>query len=269
MILIKMLGTGGATPYGARTTPMLLLECEGHSSLVDCGSGATLRLGQAGVEARSVDSLWFTHFHADHCVDFPVFVLTSYVGGAFRDKPLRIFGPAGTKRFVTVMLEELFPYIPKLISGISGVKFELAVEEVAPGQRVDLGRSSVRVGNARHSVPAVCYRFETDTEAVTVSGDTEFAPSVAELAEGSRLLIHECPFPVHMGAVPDHTQASEVGRVAADAHVGAVVLTHLFQEVVGHEEEMKDAIRKAFAGEVIVGRDLMTITVAGQNLEIT
>lgn len=266
MITATMLGTGGATPYKTRTTPMLVVSAGEANVLVDCGSGATLRLAEAEINSGSIDCVLFTHFHADHCVDFPVFVLTSYLAG--RIKPLKVFGPVGARKFVNTMLDDLFPYIRKLVGAITEKEFVISVEEVTPGCMIPLKGAEVRVGEAKHSVPAICFRFQTNEESLSISGDTEFSEKVIELATGSQVLIHECPFPIRMGRIPDHTGASDVGEVALRARVGMLVLTHLFEEVVGEEKEMQAAIETNFSGKIIFGEDLMRIRIDGEVIKI-
>jgi ribonuclease BN (tRNA processing enzyme) len=58
-----------------------------------------------------------------------------------------------------------------------------------------------------------------------------------------------------------HTTAEQLGHVAAEAGVRTLVLTHF---VPGDDPSITDAmwvedIRKNFAGEIVVGCDLMTI----------
>ena len=47
---------------------------------------------------------------------------------------------------------------------------------------------------AKHSVPALAYRIETEEKVVVYSGDTEASSHVAALAANADLLIHECSF---------------------------------------------------------------------------
>jgi ribonuclease BN (tRNA processing enzyme) len=58
-----------------------------------------------------------------------------------------------------------------------------------------------------------------------------------------------------------HTTTEQLGHVAAEAGVRALVLTHF---VPGDDPSITDAmwvegVRKNFAGKIVVGRDLMTI----------
>lgn len=266
MITATLLGTGGATPYKARTTPMLIVNSGNAYALVDCGSGATLRLAEAGIDSARIDCVLFTHFHADHCVDFPVFVLTSYLAG--RNEPLKVFGPEGTNKFVKMMLDDMFPYIKKLIGNITSKEFEISVKELAPKETIEIKDTEVRVGEAIHSVPTFGYRFQTDNESLSISGDTEYSEKIIELSTDSQVLIHECPFPVSMGEIPDHTTAAQVGEVASKARVATLVLTHLFEEVVGGEDEIIASIKEKFDGEIFLGEDLMKIIVNENNVKI-
>jgi ribonuclease BN (tRNA processing enzyme) len=59
-----------------------------------------------------------------------------------------------------------------------------------------------------------------------------------------------------------HASTEMVGQVAAAAGVKTVVLTHLIPyrepEVVS-DDMFKEGVRKYFSGEIIVGKDLMSI----------
>ena len=62
--------------------------------------------------------------------------------------------------------------------------------------------------------------------------------------------------------IASHTDAADVGRLAAEAGVKTLVLTHFVpSEPTGHisEEDWIAAAKTHFRGEVIAGRDLMEI----------
>ena len=61
--------------------------------------------------------------------------------------------------------------------------------------------------------------------------------------------------------IDSHTTTEQLGRVAAQADVGTLVLSHF---VPGDDPSNTDAkwtegVRKNFSGEIVVDRDLMTI----------
>ncbi|HEV2758525.1 MAG TPA: MBL fold metallo-hydrolase [Acidimicrobiales bacterium] len=129
--------------------------------------------------------------------------------------------------------------------------------------------------------PAFAYRFDTSSGSVVLSGDTAPCPNLIRLAQGADVLVHEVyddgdggvePEPGeeeeaweaqrrHHHMVTSHTPLSQVGRVAAEAGVGVLVLTHF---IPGDDTRPDDHWVKGvrgFDGHVIVGEDLMELTI--------
>lgn len=130
--------------------------------------------------------------------------------------------------------------------------------------------------------PAFAYRFDTDEGSVVLSGDTAPSPNLVTLARGADLLVHEV-FADHTRSrsewdatedeseiweakqrehhlVTSHTPLSAVGKVAAEADVRRLVLTHF----IPGDDELPDedwtaGVGTAFSGEVVVGRDLLQL----------
>jgi len=60
--------------------------------------------------------------------------------------------------------------------------------------------------------------------------------------------------------VTSHTPVSKVGSIATEAGVGRLVLTHFIPgDDAQPDAYWKDAVSPSFAGEVIVGRDLLEL----------
>ena len=95
---LTLLGTGCPQCDPERLGPASLVRHGGHDFLIDCGSGVTQRLVASGAAGRALDALLLTHLHSDHLVDFYQLIVSSWHQG--RDRPQRIFGPPGTRRFV-------------------------------------------------------------------------------------------------------------------------------------------------------------------------
>ena len=109
-----------------------------------------------------------------------------------------------------------------------------------------------------------------------VSGDTAPSENLVRLARGADVLVHEVLLKSPgetaewLGLPPDHalvqhvvlshTSYRDVGRIARDAGVGTLVLSHF---VPGDEEvdepAVLAAIRRFYDGPVIFGRDLLEI----------
>jgi ribonuclease BN (tRNA processing enzyme) len=86
--------------------------------------------------------------------------------------------------------------------------------------------------------PAFGFRFESAHGSVVISGDTTEHPNVVRLATGADVLVHEAIDPAFYQAqglpaaqlehiLESHTDLQAVGRVARDAGVGHLVLSHL------------------------------------------
>jgi ribonuclease BN (tRNA processing enzyme) len=108
---------------------------------------------------------------------------------------------------------------------------ELTHLQVAPisAQSVVAGRT-VSVRPQRHSDVSVAYRVD---DAFVVATDTVADPGTADFSAGVGLLLHEAWYcNADVGSAPPpgyaaHSEAEEVGRLAADAAVGRLVLIHL------------------------------------------
>ncbi|QHE66865.1 MBL fold metallo-hydrolase [Rhodococcus sp. WAY2] len=121
--------------------------------------------------------------------------------------------------------------------------------------------------------PSYAYRFDTEDGAVTFSGDTAKSPNVVRLATGSDILVHEVidvdfyaatsgPALVeHM--IHAHTTAQDVGRVATEAGVRQVVLSHIGpgdpRQVT--DDQWTSGVSSTYSGTVTVGHDLVQVGV--------
>ena len=102
-MLVTLLGTGCPQVHAQRFGPASLVQAGGRSFLIDCGSGVTQRMVGAGVSGAALDALLLTHLHSDHLVDLYQLVISSWHQG--RERPQRIFGPAGTRAFAEATME--------------------------------------------------------------------------------------------------------------------------------------------------------------------
>jgi ribonuclease BN (tRNA processing enzyme) len=124
--------------------------------------------------------------------------------------------------------------------------------------------------------PAFAYRFDTAAGSVVLSGDTAPCRNVVRLARSADVLVHEVFDDTAPAEGEDdddswearrrehhlqtaHTPLRAVGRVAAEAGVRRLVLTHF---IPGDDTRADDHWVKGvtgFDGEVVAGRDLMEL----------
>jgi ribonuclease BN (tRNA processing enzyme) len=120
------------------------------------------------------------------------------------------------------------------------------------------------------------YRFDAKDRSVVISGDTAYAPELGEFAKGADVLVHEVMYLPGIEALlkrlPNakrlrehlmvaHTLPEDVGKIAAQAGVKTLVLTHFVpgDDASITDEQWSADIRKHFKGQIIVGKDLMEI----------
>ncbi len=67
---IFFVGTAGSVPSRGRGLPSVLVRRGGEHLLIDCGEGTQRQLLRS-VGLIEVDSVFLTHFHADHWLGLP------------------------------------------------------------------------------------------------------------------------------------------------------------------------------------------------------
>ncbi len=278
---ITLLGTGCPAVDTKRYGPAQVVRHGGHAVLVDCGSGVTQRLLGAGLSGRDLDAVLLTHLHSDHLVDLFQLIVSSWHQG--RDRPQRVFGPPGTRAYVDGLMALWRDELEQRIAHErrpSTAALEFEVTEIAPlpgpghaaWEVLALGDLRVAAFEVEHQPVrhAFGFVFETPEARLVLSGDTRACAAVVEAARGAELLVHEVfvhrEMPVVAGlrsaetvanVASYHTLSSEVGKVAAEAGVGCLALTHFVPPACDRKALLAE-VAADFAGPVVLGEDLMT-----------
>jgi len=126
--------------------------------------------------------------------------------------------------------------------------------------------------------PSFAYRFDAPDRSIVISGDTARSEALVALARGADVLVHESlyvpgidwlakqmpqddPAKLREHMLRSHTPVEEVGRIARDAGVKTLVLSHFVPgDVPGvTDDDWLRGARSVFEGEIVVGKDLMEI----------
>jgi ribonuclease BN (tRNA processing enzyme) len=171
------------------------------------------------VDPGTLDAVVISHTHVDHCSD--VFGLYGYLAfGPSGDVPIKVFVPQGAAEHLAAFARASDEHIFNMV---------LDIEEVSPGDAVEVGGVEIRFGEAIHPVPALVTRLDTDGVSLVYSGDTGPGGDLIEMATGANVLLSEAS----MGGIRDertypyHLTAIEAGEVAAWGGVDRLILTHI------------------------------------------
>lgn len=118
--------------------------------------------------------------------------------------------------------------------------------------------------------PCFAYRFDTDAGSIVISGDTAPCSNLVTLARGADILVHEvCDANFMQPAfaadarmqhfLNSHTSADDVGKVASEAEVNTLVLSHFVPADGLPDEHWATKASANFAGEVVVGKELLEL----------
>jgi len=274
---ITLLGTGCPSVSTERYGPAQVVRHGDRSLLVDCGSGVTQRLLGAGLPSRDLDAVLLTHLHSDHIVDLFQLVISSWHQG--RDRPQRVYGPPGTRAYVEGLMTLWRPELEQRVAHErrpSAAALEVEVVEIGPGELLAMDGLRVTAIEVDHQPVKHAYGFvfETSDARLVLSGDTRPCPALIEAARGADVLVHEVfvhrELPVVEGlrsaetvanVASYHTLSSQVGKLAAEAAVGCLVLTHFVPPACDRAALLAE-VTADFAGPVVIGEDLMTVDVA-------
>jgi ribonuclease BN (tRNA processing enzyme) len=273
---VVLLGTkGGPTPNPARAEPATLLELDGSAWVVDCGNGVANQLARAGVPLDRLARIFVTHNHSDHVADVGNLIEIAWSSGL--KTPVTVHGPPPIRQIVRDQLAALSYDVAARIREEGRIPLDPLVsvdERAMPGLVVRDRGTNVTSTLVDHETvaPAFAYRFDTPGRSIVISGDTHYSDNLVALAKGADLLIHEAIYGPMIDRMASenaptladhlrrsHTLAEQVGLVAARAGVKKLVLSHLVPGAGVSDAMWIAAVRRNFAGPVVVGRDLMEV----------
>lgn len=291
---LVILGTASRAPTRRRNHTAALLRFDGEQILLDVGEGTQRQLTLAGTPAARITRVCITHFHGDHCLGLPGIVLRLAADGVTRAVP--VHHPVGEEAHFARLRDAAFPDCSPVVGAPTGegvvaetsagtlsarwldhrvptLGWRLAEPDgrrLLPAGLAAAGLAGPLVGRLR-AEGAVTVGGRTITldevsaprpgQVVAYVTDTALCEAAFALAEGADLLLVEATYrdaDAALAAEHKHLTAGQAGRVAAEAGVRHLVLTHLserYPDPAGHRAEAA----AVFDGEITVAEDLDVI----------
>ncbi|WP_053365500.1 MBL fold metallo-hydrolase [Bacillus sp. FJAT-27245] len=240
---LTVIGFWGGYPKKNGASTGYLLEHDGFKLLIDCGSGVLAKL-QNVVQPEELDAVILSHYHPDHIADIGVLYHARLIQGFLKGKlpALPIYGHTQDEAEFKKLTHD-------------GVTKGIAYK---PNAGLKLGPFDISFLKTVHPVPCYAMRFEAGGKSVVYTADTAFKEEFIPFSKNADLLLCECNFYANQsGQGAGHMTSTEAGRLAENAGVGELILTHLPH--YGNVEQLVDEASKEFRGKVRLAEEFMEI----------
>lgn len=249
---VILVGTGTGVVSRRRNTPCIFMQLGEKRAIFDSGPGTLKNLLSIGVDCLNLDIIFYTHLHLDHISELAAIMFAAKIPPAIRAKTLTVYGPLGIKDYYK-KIRELYK------DTICTDAYELVMEE-AGNKKIDIDGFKISTSPLKHHGGGMGYRIVTPKGKIVVySGDTDYCKEIIALSKDADLLVLECSFPDRI-KMEGHLTPITAGKVAAQSNAKKLALVHMYP--VCDQENILDACKKEFSGEVMVGEDLMSFEVA-------
>jgi ribonuclease BN (tRNA processing enzyme) len=289
--LITLGTAAGPPPRAHRAQSSNLLIVNGAFYVIDAGDGAARRIAKAGMNVRDIGTIFLTHHHDDHTAGLGT--LMSVAWDNQRTQPINVYGPPRTEDLVKAAVQYFSISAEiRIVDGGRSVPIAQVFfgHDVRPGvvyqdanvkvTAAETTHFEFHTGAAAGKHKSYAYRFETVDRVVVFTGDTGPNDALTNLAQDADLLVSEANSveermqllitsgqwqvmtPAQQAGIQrqmaqGHLSTDDVGKMAAQARVKAVVLTHLTAKPDNDYTSWANEVKKHFAGQVLIAKDLM------------
>lgn len=219
---LTIVGCSGSFPGPDSAASCYLVEApfEGRTFrlLLDLGSGALGPL-QDHIDLRDIDAISLSHLHPDHCFDMSgLYVVRKYHPQGTPPR-LPVYAPDGADWHLSNAYGTTAP---------NGMTLPFEFRALTHELETTIGPFTLKAHRTPHPVEAYAVRIEHEGSVLVYSGDTGHDPALAEFARGADLFLCEASFVESADNPPDlHLTGAEAGRLATDAGIEHLMLTHI------------------------------------------
>ncbi|SEO70215.1 Ribonuclease BN, tRNA processing enzyme [Amphibacillus marinus] len=230
---LTVVGFWGAYPERGEATSSYLLEKDGFSLLVDCGSGALAQLPNY-LDPYELDAVILSHYHQDHIADVGVLQYQMLVQNGVRqqERILPIYGHH----------EDELAFKQLSHNFTTGKAYD-------PQAPIKIGPFTLTFMKTNH--PVTCYAMRiTDGEKIIVyTADSSYQEDFVPFSEGADLLITDCNFYQHQdGQAAGHMNSQQCGYIANKAGVKELILSH--HPHFGKRAQLVEEAKQVYKGKI-------------------
>lgn len=299
MFRVTFLGTGGTLPTPDRNPSSILVNREGDMILFDCGEGTQQQMMRAKTGMK-LSSIYITHFHADHFLGIPGLIQTMSFNGrkepldiygpAWTKQFTHLLIQLGYYKLgFDIAAHELEDgeiidrgdYFIKALGTDHGIPslgyaleekrrkgrfnkekaIELGIPEGRLFSRLQNGESIHIDGRVIH--PSQVMGKSRRGRKMIYSGDTRPCKNIEAESKGADLLIHDSTLSEDLkdwAIETKHSTSAEAARIARDANVRQLILTHISSRYSEKRDVLLDEAKRIFEN-VQMAEELMEVEI--------
>lgn len=215
---LTIVGCAGSYPNPSSPASCYLVEHDDVRIVLDLGNGSLGALQQYldPLDESALAAVVLSHCHVDHCADVASLYVMRHYGPTPTTRPLPLLGPSDTRERIAA------------IYGMADAKTldrQFDVRTLGAGP-LTIGPFQIEAVPAAHPVEAYSIRVTAGGMSITYSGDTAPTTQLVDVARGTDIALFEASFVGTHNPPNLHLTGAEAGRIAKQADVGLLVLTH-------------------------------------------
>ncbi|MET8447174.1 MBL fold metallo-hydrolase [Streptomyces sp. NPDC005209] len=216
-LTLTVLGTASPHPRPGRPCSGYLLRGGGAEVWVDAGPGTFAEL-QRHTDPARLTAIWISHLHADHSADLLAAAYAFAFGGLTPAAPIPVYAPQECARRLAGFFGK-----PDL-DFLSGI---LDFRPLFDGHTVQHWNLRLTTRAVRHGIEAYGLRAESQGSVLAYSGDSGPCAALVELAATADVFLCEADIDEHRQGEQVHLTPEDAGRIAREAHVRELLVTHV------------------------------------------
>ncbi len=205
------LGNAGPYPNAEGACSSYLVKTKESILLFDCGTATLARLVKV-IDPCTLDAIFISHWHADHCSD--LFALSYlYQFQLPQGKKIKLYTIASPS---SMLYQEACrnPYFD--------------MENIVENQVLQIKDAQITCGKAIHPAPTLMFALQAEGKKWVYSADTNYFEGIVEFCKNADVLICDACF-LHKQWAENkpHLSAKLAGQIAREATVGHLYCTHI------------------------------------------